>query len=88
MIVGLAERRERRRKKRAVIQPKSKDSEEAPDVCASDNDKTDEKKSQKKKGVSMSTGLALMHGFTANNIGKNRLTVSHSMRHEIRQDSR
>ncbi|KAF9821475.1 hypothetical protein IEO21_00721 [Rhodonia placenta] len=71
----LAERRERRRKKRAVIQPKSKDSEEAPDVCASDNDKTDEKKSQKKKGVSMSTGLALMHGFTANNIGKNRLTI-------------
>lgn len=32
-------------------------------------------KGKKKKSTSLAAGLALMHGFTAKNIGRNRLTV-------------
>ena len=31
---------------------------------------------KKGKGLNIPAGLALMHGFSAKNIGKNRLTVS------------
>lgn len=74
--IGLAERRERRRAKKAIVDPK-------PDSLASsasDNEsdskrKRKETKAKKTKRLNIPAGLALMHGFSATNIGKNRLTV-------------
>ena len=75
---GLAERRERRRAKRAIVAPKvptdaASDEEEGTTGVALQATKTT--RGKKKKSTSLAAGLALMHGFTAKNIGRNRLTV-------------
>lgn len=73
---GLTERRERRRAKKAIMEPKQSSS-----VHSSDNQKDDKAKRRenskktKNKGVNVAAGLALMHGFSAQNIGSSRLTV-------------
>ena len=75
--IGLAERRERRRTKRAIVAPK------VPiDATSAEEDgstgvapKTTKATKGKRKNTSLAAGLALMHGFTAKNIGRNRLTV-------------
>lgn len=76
--IGLAERRERRRTKRAIVAPK------VPIDAACDEENgstgvapktTKATKGKRKKSTSLAAGLALMHGFTAKNIGRNRLTV-------------
>lgn len=77
---GLEERRERRRAKKAIVAPKppppESDSGEDTDPKRGGRAGKASKKSKKGKGLSMPAGLALMHGFSATNIGKNRLTVS------------
>lgn len=80
--IGLAERRERRRVKRAIVAPKAlidaaSDEEDGSDSGAMKATKAT--KQRKKKSTSLAAGLALMHGFTAKNIGKNRLTVCSSL---------
>ncbi|PCH41448.1 hypothetical protein WOLCODRAFT_143572 [Wolfiporia cocos MD-104 SS10] len=70
----LAERRERRRAKRAIVEPKvNLDSDEDEPVISARKKGSKSSKDKKKSG-GLSAGLALMHGFTAKNIGKNRLT--------------
>jgi hypothetical protein len=68
---GLTERRERKRAKRAIVHPKELEDDEN-ENCSS----VPEKKTKKAKQSKIPAGLALMHGFTATNVGKNRLTVS------------
>ncbi|CCM01708.1 uncharacterized protein FIBRA_03773 [Fibroporia radiculosa] len=64
----MAERRERRRKKRTIVQPKADhNNEERVDKHPG------KKRGEKTKGFA--AGLALMHGFSAKNIGKQRLTL-------------
>lgn len=64
--------------KRAIVQPKK--------IVVSENDDKNEpgsapgedvRKAKKGKKNSIPAGFALMHGFTATNVGKNRLTVSY-----------
>ncbi|KIL70126.1 hypothetical protein M378DRAFT_20616 [Amanita muscaria Koide BX008] len=62
----LKERREKKRAKRAIVSPPS----------SSDKENVEEKRATRKK---MPVGFALMHGFTATNVGKNRLTVKPSV---------
>ncbi|KAH9894248.1 hypothetical protein C8Q73DRAFT_695021 [Cubamyces lactineus] len=76
----LAERRERRRAKKAIVDPEIKPVES--DSGGDDDEDREQakarrgsKKAAKGKGLKMPAGLALMHGFSATNIGKNRLTV-------------
>lgn len=71
----LAGRRERRRTKKAIIAPKDSDDE---DTTKHDEDKPKNGKTKTKKARKgdISAGLALMHGFSATNVGAVRLTVS------------
>ncbi|KAF8627191.1 hypothetical protein AX15_004509 [Amanita polypyramis BW_CC] len=62
--IGLKERRDRKRTKRAVLNPPTSNKE---------NDRDDSCQTRKKSKVP--AGFALMHGFTATNVGKERLTV-------------
>ncbi|KAI0352704.1 hypothetical protein OH77DRAFT_1591835 [Trametes cingulata] len=76
----LAERRERRRAKKAIVDPKPKpaasESDEEETLANRRHDtKHASKKGKKNKGPKMPAGLALMHGFSATNVGKNRLTL-------------
>lgn len=72
---GLAERRERRRAKRAIVQPKpTSEDEEESDQSSKKRTKKDKMSKKMKKG-DIAAGLALMYGFTAPNVGSNRLTV-------------
>lgn len=75
-LLGLADRKERKRLKRAIVR--------SPGVLSpfADNQKEDEPlqnppaaKAKKKKPAPVPAGLALMHGFSSTNVGKNRLTV-------------
>lgn len=66
---GLAERRDKKRIKREIVRPTDQ----------TDNDPEQIETLAKKKAKATArknSGLALMHGFTATNVGKNRLTVS------------
>ncbi|KAJ3869704.1 hypothetical protein EV359DRAFT_76501 [Lentinula novae-zelandiae] len=67
----LAERRDKKRAKREIVRPAANanecDNEDSKQIQAA----TDKKGKRKKA----SPGLALMHGFTVTNVGKNRLTV-------------
>ncbi|KAK0191013.1 hypothetical protein F5146DRAFT_1223804 [Armillaria mellea] len=69
----LKERRERRQVKRAVVQNKENG------TCSEVSDPEDpaerKKGKQKRDKNKVPPGLALMHGFSATNIGKNRLTT-------------
>ncbi|KDQ64843.1 hypothetical protein JAAARDRAFT_188127 [Jaapia argillacea MUCL 33604] len=72
----LTERRERRRVKRALVNPvetekPSQDGEGEYNM----RDRKGEKKAAKEKKPRALAGLALMNGFAATNVGKNRLTL-------------
>ncbi|CAK5275568.1 unnamed protein product [Mycena citricolor] len=64
----LAARRERKRAKKAATQPKV-------NSPIRHNSKANKGKAKKPK---VPSGFALMHGFLATNVGKNRLTVRHT----------
>ncbi|KIM90715.1 hypothetical protein PILCRDRAFT_811175 [Piloderma croceum F 1598] len=66
----LTERRERKRAKRAIVHPKELEDDEN-ENCSP----LPEKKTKKAKKSKIPAGLALMHGFIATNVGKNRLTL-------------
>jgi hypothetical protein len=74
-ILGLTERRERKRAKRAIVEPKKSVVSEDDDGSPLPKEKTS--KTKKGKASKVPAGFALMHGFTATNVGKNRLTVSY-----------
>jgi hypothetical protein len=57
--------------KRAIVQPKEPSE---PDTASSDGNNK-KKRGAKAKKPKVPAGLALMHGFTATNVGKNRITV-------------
>jgi hypothetical protein len=84
LLSGLLERRERKRAKLAIIKPpeqptgteetESEDgSEDSQSLGIKRGSKKKERKKEKKTKVP--AGLALMYGFSATNVGKNRLTV-------------
>lgn len=69
----LAERRERRRAKKAIVDPKRDDlSEEG------DQEERGRKKRKEEKKTKLAAGLALMHGFSADNLGSGRITMKPS----------
>ena len=71
----LAGRRERRRIKRAIVDPKKVNIDE-------ENEKERDRKkknSKKDKKTSLAAGLALMHGFSAENLGSGRITVGRTL---------
>ncbi|KAG1755778.1 hypothetical protein EDB19DRAFT_1662901 [Suillus lakei] len=71
----LSERRERKRVKRDIVKPDTNIAVHISPPGA--NEMEDKKKVARKKGKkqSGSAGLALLHGFSATNVGKNRLTL-------------
>ncbi|KAJ7498993.1 hypothetical protein FB451DRAFT_1203845 [Mycena latifolia] len=69
----LLERRERKRIKRAIVRPK--DSSDPDPASPQDNAKSKKQAKTKGKKTKNPAGFALMHGFTATNVGKNRLTL-------------
>lgn len=82
--IGLEERRERKRTKKAITQPTKVEPESDPE-----DKKIDEafKRSRTKKGRTgnqksakpkIQAGLAMMQGWTAPNVADHRLTVSNS----------
>ena len=74
MCKGLSERRERKRVKRAIVKPHTSITvHSSPASSERENKKVGRKKGKKHSGIA---GLALLHGFSATNVGKNRLTVS------------
>jgi hypothetical protein len=71
---GLSERRARKRVKRAIVKPDTNIVVHvSPASSERDNKKVPRKKGKKHSGIE---GLALLHGLSATNVGKNRLTVS------------
>jgi hypothetical protein len=64
---GLAERRQRKKMKRDVIKR---------DIINGGSDEEQVVKKPEKKPTKAQAGFALMHGFPATNVGKNRLTAS------------
>lgn len=71
LYIGLKQRRIRRQNKKEITT--------TPKVCTegtsiASGDEADEPKRFKRKSK-LPAGLALMHGFSAGNIGKHRLTV-------------
>jgi hypothetical protein len=72
----MTERRERKRVKRAIVQPDNPGSDHDDDCIISQGKTTKKAKGRKGKKQALISGLALMHGFSATNIGKTRLTVS------------
>ncbi|KAJ6515968.1 hypothetical protein C8R45DRAFT_958227 [Mycena sanguinolenta] len=72
-VARLAERREKKRVKRAIVQ--AKEPSEPDTVSSNDNNKKGAKGKAKAKKPKIPAGLALMHGFIATNVGKNRLTL-------------
>ncbi|KAI0637785.1 hypothetical protein C8Q77DRAFT_1205910 [Trametes polyzona] len=75
----LDQRRERRRANKAIVDPYRKppmtSSGEESDSEQNKTSRKASKKTKTHKGLHMPAGLALMHGFSATNIGKNRLTT-------------
>ena len=74
-LIVLAQRRERRRRKKEIVDPKSYEelSSRSGRECNEINSGNPKSKNGKKS--KLPAGLALMHGFSAENIGKRRLTV-------------
>ncbi|THG92694.1 hypothetical protein EW026_g8299, partial [Hermanssonia centrifuga] len=77
-----SERRERRRSKKAIVEQEralfvSDDSELDGRVAAGEKSNGRQSKG-KGKNINLSAGLALMHGFSAENVGPNRLTLKPS----------
>ncbi|KAJ3559826.1 hypothetical protein NM688_g100 [Phlebia brevispora] len=73
----LAERRERRRAKRDIVEPQAKKPRRE-DMSAKVQVDKASKKTAKAKSVNVAAGLALMHGFSATNVGPSRLTLKPS----------
>lgn len=81
---GLADRRERKRAKRAIIDPKAraksprgaKSADHEADDSLAGYAQPSHKGGKKSRKAKTPAGMALMYGFAANNVGKNRLTVS------------
>lgn len=79
---GLAQRRARRRQKKDIVDPRL-ESETSLSCVDSDDKGVQQTRSRNKKNVGrkkapknkLPAGLALMHGFSAKNIAKHRLTV-------------
>ena len=75
----MTERRERKRTKRATVQGKNNqetDGEERENEDKSSRRRAGKgKKHEGNKKPNIPAGFALMHGFAATNVGKNRLTV-------------
>jgi hypothetical protein len=67
VILGLQERREKKKARRDIMKPETLKKKQA------ETDLLQLKK--KKKKQNMPSGLALMYGFTASNVGQKRLTV-------------
>ena len=75
-MTGLAERRQRKRTKRIITQGLNiEDSEEEAETKSVQEKVRKGKKVEEKKKPKIPAGFALMHGFAATNVGKNRLTV-------------
>lgn len=75
----LADRRQRRRAKKAIVDPPPQDEEEDIENATYKRRKKPEKESKRKSKVTnLAAGLALMHGFSATNVGKGRLTLKPS----------
>ena len=72
LILGRADRRQRKKTKRDIMDPESSgdsDNEAKPsDTCKN--------RKQTKRQSKLRQEFALMHGFSSTNVGKNRLTVS------------
>lgn len=87
VLLVLNERKKRRLAKKAILNPKSpsdtnSDEENQDKAQAKVKDKKASEQSRRKgagqaKSAGLSAGIALMHGFTATNVGKTRLTVTH-----------
>ncbi|KAI5124840.1 hypothetical protein M0805_007274 [Coniferiporia weirii] len=79
----LAQRRARRKRKRLIVAPKSpsevtateEDKERSGRIDGSRKGKGKKPSGKKDLNNRLPAGLALMHGFSANNIGKDRITV-------------
>ncbi|KAJ4466517.1 hypothetical protein J3R30DRAFT_3859332 [Lentinula aciculospora] len=71
----LAERRDRKRAKREIVRPIANDNADCKDDSKQTGAAREKKGKQKKASSQNAPGLALMHGFTATNVGKKRLTV-------------
>ncbi|KAJ7047443.1 hypothetical protein C8F04DRAFT_1058841 [Mycena alexandri] len=71
-VARLLERRERKRVKRAIVQPKEASEH---DTASSNGNPKSKRTKAKGKKPKVPSGFALMHGFTATNVGKNRLTL-------------
>lgn len=80
----LSDRRERRRVKKAIVAPRKHPTDENEDenIEVTKTPSKGKKKSDKSKGkskdknLSGAASLALLHGFSATNVGSSRLTVS------------
>jgi hypothetical protein len=71
---GLDERRERKRVKRDIVKPGTNTTVHiSPPASERGNKKVARKRGKHHLGTA---SLALLHGFSATNVGKNRLTVS------------
>lgn len=68
---GLSERRERKRARREIMNPR----EVKVDTRGEKENRNDEKKGPNDKKHKIPAGLALMHGFSSTSVGKGRLTV-------------
>ncbi|KAG2135906.1 uncharacterized protein EDB93DRAFT_795618 [Suillus bovinus] len=69
----LSERRERKRVKRDIVKPDSNiQVHDSPPASEREHKKVARKRAKKNLGTA---GLALLHGFSATNVGKNRLTL-------------
>ena len=74
---GLIERRERKRVKRAIVKPVELEIEREVSTLG-DEDCNGRRKAKKQKMAKLPAAFALLHGFRAANVGKNRLTVCDS----------
>ena len=71
----MAQRRARRRRKKEITAPKAHDAEIVSDVEELERSNPCKEKTAKRNKEKVPVGLALMHGFNASNVGKQRLTV-------------
>lgn len=78
--IGLAQRRERRRQKKEIVNPAKAISVSSGSPSA-ESRKSSKRKNRKRasKGEkdNVPSGMPFMHGFVAKNVGKQRLTVSY-----------
>lgn len=72
-MIGLADRRERKREKREIMNPR----EAAKPSTTTGKERRDNATGgpTNKKKQKIAAGFALMHGFSSANVGKSRLTV-------------